>query len=346
MLAVLAGEENAKVKSVILRIVELRMSRRLASLIWALSQYYYESPEIRQAAVLAVSAECCTGELMRELFGREQDIVEAAVAVIRQSGGLIGRVIGGARIVPGSPLCRNVVLSYFRQGSEQDFLRNEEFFLQIIRQTADEEILPVLIHYLNLPWELYSSRRINRALHERFGLPEDGVSPLWASIDPGLIRKFLQWVFVDVMEDFFGADSRKFAVFSKYNRDMVHLHLYQEDQVLVLDFGPFGIVHSKENAETAWLMEKLTLQRELNKLSGGDEPGWTRMREDIEARDVIIEEKSADVLVLNVGGIGKLYVEELMQELLRKEDEIWPVRFRHAVLRFKESAVRQSDSLR
>jgi len=41
---------------------------------------------------------------------------------------------------------------------------------------------------------------------------------------------------------------------------------------------------------------------------------------------------------LNIFEIGKLYVQELLAELLRKEEGLWPVRFKHAIARFKKKS--------
>jgi len=112
--------------------------------------------------------------------------------------------------------------------------------------------------------------------------------------------------------------------------------LYHDDQIMVLDFGQFGILNLKEMAEYSWLMEKSTLEMELETLQKEEELRLIHRKTDIEARDVIIEEKSSDILVLNLTGVGKLYVAELMGELLRRGEEIWPVKFKHAISRFRE----------
>ncbi|UWG98595.1 hypothetical protein LPY66_07335 [Dehalobacter sp. DCM] len=64
-------------------------------------------------------------------------------------------------------------------------------------------------------------------------------------------------------------------------------------------------------------------------------PYWTQRRTDIQARDVIIEEKSSDILVLEMTGLGKLYTQELLNELLRKGEDLWPVKFKQAIARFQ-----------
>ncbi len=51
---------------------------------------------------------------------------------------------------------------------------------------------------------------------------------------------------------------------------------------------------------------------------------------------LFIEEMIHIFLILNIFEIGKLYVQELLAELLRKEEGLWPVRFKHAIARFKE----------
>lgn len=57
---------------------------------------------------------------------------------------------------------------------------------------------------------------------------------------------------------------------------------------------------------------------------------------------MIIEEKSSDILILNIAGVGKFFVQELMEELLRKEEGLWPVKYDHAIARFMETVVRKT----
>jgi len=340
-LVCLLQENRPEVRSRILLLLQARMSTRLASLIWALVQYYYESPEMKKAAMLAAASEHCSEELLMALFFREQDFIDSAVNIIRVNGGVIARVISRYNIIVGSPLCNTVIRSFFQQGDEKNFLMNEDFFLDIIDQSSEEEILPVLINYLDQPWEYYSSRKINRKLLERFGLPEDGDSSVWSHIDSELIKKYQQWIFIDIMEGFFGVESRKNLVFSRNYRDIKHIRFYSNDEIMVLDFGQFGIVNIRGTSDYSWLMEKKAMEMEMESLHEGVEPRWTVRRMDIEARDVIIEEMSADILVLNVAGIGRLYVEEMLTELLRKGEEIWPVRFKHAIARFRTNTLSQ-----
>ena len=114
---------------------------------------------------------------------------------------------------------------------------------------------------------------------------------------------------------------------------------------MVLDFGQFGIINLRTMEDHAYLMDRTTLALELKELEGEGEPRWLKGRLQIEARDVIIEEKSSDILILNLAGVGKLFVQELMEELLRKEEGLWPVKFDHAIARFRETAVRKSVNL-
>ena len=334
-LVCLLQENKQEVKARILQVLELRMSPRLISLIWALTQYYYELPEMRKAAQLAASSELCTEELLAAMFTKKQDFIEEALNIIILNEGLIAKVVSEYNIILGSPLSNEIILRFFEKGNEQDFLVNEEFLFDIIDQTTEEKILPVLINYLTLPWAFYSSRKINKKLLERFGLPEDGISPIWTKVNDDLIRKYQQWIFLDIMEDFFGPESRRYLVFRRYYQDMKHIRLYHDDGVMVLNFGQFAIVNNREMADYSWLMEKAAMETEMQGWKDGVKPSWMNNRIEVEARDVIIEEKSSNILVLNVAGIGKMYVEELMKELLHKGEEKWPVHFRHAVSRFK-----------
>lgn len=334
-LFLLLAETEPEKKEKLLEILRLRMSPRLTRLIWALTQYYYELPAVRRAAALGASAGYCTEELLCSLFLEEQDCIGAGADILRQKGGSVARFISDFHVLTDSPFCKAVVRLFFREGKEKDFLTNEDYFLRLIESDSEEEIKPVLINYLAQPWVFYSSRKINKMLFQRFGLPEDGVSPIWQEIDSQLILKYQHWVFLDSMEDFFGAESKRYLIFSKFYKELRHIRFYQEKQIMILDFAQFGIVNLQDVPEFSYLMEKGRLEREAEHLAEGGEPRWLQSRGGIEARDVIIEEKSSDILILHIVGLGKLYVEELMRELLRKGEELWPVRFKHAILRFK-----------
>jgi hypothetical protein len=335
-LVALIQDDRPEMKSVILQILKLRMSPRLIGLIRALTQYFYELPEMREASRLAANSRDCSDELLHELFDQEKDIIEAAVNLIHQNEEMVSPMMTRYRLITGSPFCKAVIRRFFQFGNEESFLLNEKHFLKMIDADSEQDLLPVVINYLDQPWKQAPSRSINRKLLQRFGLPEDEKSWIWADIGTDLIAKYRQWIFLDMMEDFFGLDNRKYLIFSRYYQELKHIGLYHDDQIMVLDFGQFGILNLKEMAEYSWLMEKSTLEMELETLQKGEELRLIHRKTDIEARDVIIEEKSSDILVLNLTGVGKLYVAELMGELLRRGEEIWPVKFKHAISRFRE----------
>ncbi|MCM1565294.1 MAG: hypothetical protein NC238_04975 [Dehalobacter sp.] len=335
-LVALIQDHRPEMKSVILQILKLRMSPRLISLIRALTQYFYELPEMRKASRLAANSRDCSDELLHELFDQEKDIIEAAVNLIHQNEEMVSPMITRYRLITGSPFCKAVIRRFFQDGNEESFLLNEDYFLEMIDADSERDLVPVVINYLDQTWTQAPSRSINRKLLQRFGLPEDEKSIIWENTDADLIAKYRQWVFLDMMEDFFGPDNRKYLIFSRYYQELKHIGLYHDDQIMVLDFGQFGILDLKEMAEYSWLMEKSTLEMELETLQKGEELRLIHRKTDIEARDVIIEEKSSDILVLNLTGVGKLYVAELMGELLRRGEEIWPVKFKHAISRFRE----------
>ncbi len=140
---------------------------------------------------------------------------------------------------------------------------------------------------------------------------------------------------MEVMEEHFGMGSKKNVLFGKFYKDILHIQVLEDHNIIVLDFGRFGIINLRTMEEHAYLMEKTTLVMELEDLKDEGEPRWLKRRLQIEARDVIMEEKSADILILNIVGVGKLFVQELMEELLRKEEGLWPVKFDHAIARFR-----------
>ena len=338
----LLGEPASPRTLELLRIMEVRMSPRLTRLIWALVQYDYELPVMREVAVLAAASPSCAEELLKILFAQEQDVIPAIVDTLCQEGGALYPFIAHYHLIAESPLVLAVAEQFFQQTDEKGFLINEEFFLEMIRTTSSEEHLTAsLIHYLKQPWRYFSSRRINQALFNRFGLPDETGSAIWEAIEPSLRIKYKQWIFIDVMEEHFGLKSEKNALFGKFYKDILHILFLDNHNIMVLDFGQFGIINLRTMADHAYLMDKTTLAIELKELEGeGGEPRWLTRRLQIEARDVIIEEKSADILILNIAGVGKLFVQELMEELLRKEEGLWPVKFDHAIARFRETLVR------
>ena len=326
----------------LLRIMEVRMSARLTQLIWAIVQYDYELLAMKELAALAAASPCCAEELLKILFAQEQDLIPAIVDILCKEGGDLYPFIIHYSLIEESPLVQAVAEQYFQQTDEKGFLMNEELFLHMIKTTSEEKLKSCLIHYLELSWRYFSSRKINRTLFNRFGLPDKTGSAIWENLEPSLKIKYKQWIFIDVMEEHFGLDSKKNALFGKFNKDIHYIWFLQDHNIMVLDFGQFGIINLRAMKDHAYLMAKTTLAIELKELEGEGEPRWLKRRLQIEARDVIIEEKSSDILILNIAGVGKLFVEELMEELLRKEEGLWPVKFDHAIARFRETLVSES----
>lgn len=334
-LVCLLHENRPEVTSAILETLQIRMSTRLIDLIWALTQYFYELPNMRKAARLAASSLICRDVVLKTLFQEERNYIEAGVDVIRQNNQNIAQVLSENNLIVDSPLWCIIMRHFFLQGNEQSFLMNENYFMNLLDASSEEEILPILINYLNQPWSFYISRKINRKILELYGLPEDHISSIWSKLSPDLIRKFKQWIFLDILEDFFGAESRKNSVLSKYHKEIVHISFFDEDNIMMINFGSFGILNIRDIQGYSWLMNNETMNMAVESLSKGEEIPWIKTRMNVDARDVIIEEMSSDILILNMAGIGKLYVEELMTELLRKGQGMWTVRFKQAIARFK-----------
>jgi len=337
----LLGEPMLQRKRQLLRIMEIRMSPRLTRLIWALVQYDYELPVMREVAVLAAASPSNAEQLLEILFLEKQDLIPPVVETLCREGGDLNSFIVHYHLIAESPLVQAVAQQFFQQTDEKSFLINEEFFLVMIRTTSQENLKPCLIHYLEQSWRYFSCRKINRAILNRFGLPDESGSAIWEDLQPSLRVKYKQWIFIDVMEEHFGLDSKKNALFGKFYKDIQHIQFLADGKIMVLDFGQFGIINLQTMEDHAYLMEKSTLAMELEVLESEGEPRWLRRRLQIEARDVIIEEKSSDILILNIVGVGKLFVQELMEELIRKEEGLWPVKYDHAIARFRETVIRK-----
>jgi len=336
----LLGEPALQRELEILRIMEIRMSPRLTRLIWVLVQYDYKLPTMRKVAALAAASPNCAEELLKMIFIQEQDLMLAVLETLCQQGGDLDLFIVHNHLISESPLVQAVAQQFFQKTDEKGFLMNEAFFLEIIRTTSEENLKSCLIHYLEQSWRYFSSRKINGALFNRLGLPDESRSAIWEDIEPILRVKYKQWIFIDIMAEHFGLENKKNALFGKFYEDILHVQFLEDGNIMVLDFGQFGIINLRTKEDHAYLMEKTTLAMELKELESTGEPRWLKKTLQIEARDVIIEEKSADILILNIGGVGKFFVQELMEELLRKEKGLWPVKFDHAIARFRQ---RQSE---
>lgn len=337
-LIALTQDPEPELKQKLLRILAVRMSPGLSRLIWALLQYFYLQPALREAAVLAAAAPVCSEKLLQRLFRQEQDIILAAVEILQQEEENIAQFISRNNLIENSPLTVRIIRQFFQQTGERGYLLNEEFFLETIAVSTEAEIKPCLINYLSQPWQFYSSRKINRALLNRYGLPVEGISSVWQEIDPILTARYKQWIFIDVMEEYFGMRSKKLAVFGKFYKDIQEIRFFNDKKIMFLDFGQFGIADQKDMPQHSYLMEKDILEQEEAILAETGEARWLHEQLAVEARDVIIEEMSSHILILNIFEIGKLYVQELLAELLRKEEGLWPVRFKHAIARFKEKS--------
>jgi hypothetical protein len=320
----------------ILYLLNVRMSSGLSRLIWALLQYFYQHLALQKAAALAAASPVCAEALLSRLFQGEQDIIPAAVKVLRQEGEDLAEFLPRYNLIEDSPLAREILRNFFQEAGERGFLINEEYFLETIAVSSATKIKPCLINYLSQPWQFYSSRKINRALLNKHGLPVEGIPSIWHELDPELTARYKQWIFIDIMEEYFGMKNKKLAVFSRFYKDIQEIRFFNDKKIMFLDFGQFGIADLKSMPQHSYLMEKSVLKREKAFLVETGEAHWLLEQLAVEARDVIIEEMSSHILILNVFEIGKLFVQELMAELLRKEEGLWPVRFRHAIARFKE----------
>jgi len=127
----LLSEPDFQRKHELLRIMEVRMSARLTRLIWALVQYDYELPAMRELAALAAASPSCAEELLKTLFAKQQDLIPAIVDILCQEGGELYPFICSLFSDRGKSSGAAVAKQYFQQTDEKGFLMNEELFLEL-----------------------------------------------------------------------------------------------------------------------------------------------------------------------------------------------------------------------
>lgn len=337
LLGYLTTDIEVSLQDIILKIIHIRMSSRLTRVIWAFIQYGHSLPGLRAAGLMASLSPRCEVEILRRLFLKDEDIISEAIRILEDEGSLIQLFMEKHDIIPESPFALVLLQRYFLNTTEEGFLNNEEYFLRLMDFMAEEDLRPVLKNYLTHPWVDKSCKDINLAIFRRFGYPESG-NKIWEGIDQQLEDKFRHWCFLIHMEDYFGTEHKKFSLFTNIYKELIDLVFMEDHQIIILDFGQFAIVDCRNMTDLSYLLEKTVLKRELEKISVGGNPRWLTQKSMIDARDVIIEDKKDDIVKLNFQGIGMLYVRELLEELLRPDNGLWPLRYKQAIAKFVRKA--------
>lgn len=308
-----ASQEEAQI---ILTIMQARMSRRLALLSYHLYVHYHDVSAMQNLIDLAANRanemNWQDQPLLAVLSGQTDKIAAIATKIVEYQADFNAYCKENSLPMQGN-LARQVYFEFFKMASSEAMRRNLPLFAQFITPEMLMDDPQALLHYLRSLDPMQYDEKINEAILEKFGHPQQQEGP-WLDFSYAMREKFLQWMYMHLLHNIYGNNSKKRRVLSTYLQRMKNVTWDKEKQIVVIDFGIFVIADGTIDSTDFYLYQKAVFEKEeMEVKSAGITPIFLREDHNLpSAREYFLENQQNDVMRLNCDSTGILYIQDLM----------------------------------
>lgn len=324
-------------------ILTIRASTRILKLLTALFLYYDTSTAVN--GVLRAMAidkqkrdDSSREEAFIRSFGAVEDKIGAFCKAIEERGRDIDRCFYEFAIIRQSPFAKKVALTYLENASREGLMNNLKWVVATIKNHEKEVLKDLFINYLSRMNLAEFHDGINLSILQKIGQPY--TSPDWADYDVKLRDKFAQWCYLHQLKLHSIGYPRKFSILRKYYDQVRNSYEIKEENLMVIDFGDI-IVADIAESPYSFFYEKSIFEREMDDWQksrekeaawspeSGEErtelylPAFLRLdKENLTARDFIIEEMEESCVKLSYEGVDILYIQEMLDIKMGLEPDL------------------------
>ena len=302
-----------------------RLSPRILKLIFSLYQDHCDSASVEHVGrILAqeaknrnISSEVTAFFL---LFSEEKDLFEGInERIFLESMDLAG-FFSGYSIRMDSRLAFRIREKFFETADKQAFSHNFSQLAFHIKHSKTQELTNIIRRYLGEIAITDFPDGVNLAILETLGDPY--LSSDWIAYTVEERNKFAQWVFLYRLKIHAVKYPRKFEVLSKYFERIISSYGWENQPVLIIDFGEIVVADLRDKPFSLFYQRKDFEYEVKNWKEKEIPPAFIRMDKDqTTARDYIIEDKESNSLQLRYEGVDFLYIEELLDIKMGLEPE-------------------------
>lgn len=302
-------------------ILTFRISPRILKLLTVLFQYYETSPAVN--GVLKAMADkteerddCSSEAAFIRNFGTEKDKISSFCKAIEERGRDIDRCFHEFSIMSRSPFAQRTVLAYLANASREELIKNLKWIVSTIENHEKEDLKALFVNYLsNLNLTEFHDG-INLAILHKIGQPY--TSPDWSDYEVNLRDKFAQWCFLHQLNLHSIGYPRKFSILGKYYDQVRNSYEIKEEKLMVIDFGDIVVADISEKPYS-FFYEKSEFEKKMEMA----DLSFLRMdKNNLSARDFIIEEIEGPCVKLSYEGIDILYIQEMMDIKMGLEPDL------------------------
>lgn len=294
----------------ILRVLAVRMSPRLFSLLWALYQYNPDSRAVLFAMGQALASEKYASQKvgLLSMVSSEEDKVSAVTRILISEGGDIGGFCAKYALILDSPFAGRVVRKFFSLCTIEMIEKNPSHFRNIVMNETGEDFLAAVKNYLSQMDRTQELEDVNILLLSRLGRP--GNSPFWYEIDTRMVARFESWYFSYELGHHFKEGSKKLALLSRYTHFIKEI-VPDDNGVVRINFGRFVLLDGGDRDDESFYLSHPSqgMKEDYREL-------WENRRKFGSARDFILESSDAPILRLSYHETGILFTGEMLDILL------------------------------
>lgn len=311
--------------TILLAILERRISNRLIKIIWQLYQCRYQEINPNIQPILAIVKDFVEREgslgnesvLLTKL--NEEDGKEQIVQMLNEQEVPINSFRKAYKFNMKSPMLWSIVRRFLEQCEKARFHFNEAWMLRILDYNEPENLTRLITNYLEKNSIEEYIDEINLKLLEKMGYPYSSDS--WKDIPDKLKKKFSDWNSSRLLSIHLkGKSNKKYKLLSSYLKNIKEIYPIRNGEVLIIDFGEFVIADDEKILEYSYLIEKSRFEQIREGLESTSIRSFIDEKESVpDARGFILEESESSVMQLNYREVGKLYIKKTLDIMLGKE---------------------------
>ncbi len=326
-LILLLPEADENTTDFILQVLAVRANRRILELYWPFFQYHFRNPAVLEGARILLG-QLPAGDRTAmpysklALFTAENGFTVLIDALNAHTIPL-SLFMTRENLLPDSPLTVRLTEEYFYGCKKEGYLLNEKRLLHIFEITEPASADKILINYLACLDRTEYMTDVNTYILERWGEPAE--SALWSVIPPELQSKFSDWISYSRLKEHFSRNKLKLQILNSYIPYIRQISLRHDGRYMAADFGEFVIVDDHELSAYSYLFTK-SLYNELADSLEKFSVEYVKLTKDriTAARDFIIEEAEDSFMQLDYEDLGKLYIKDTLDILLKLTPDLRP----------------------
>lgn len=334
---------DSKQKNKLILLLSSRMKKRFFNYCWILLQGHYTNVNLIEAFTLLMEYMDTNyhEEYARSLAGCiekfDGNVIENALDLFMKEQLPLDVLFKKYRVISESPFAIDIIRLYFTRCDRDGFQVNEKFFAGLIMD--DDEIYPMVNHYLESVEVLEYIDSINNIIMERFGLPGKEQHVFWDGIEKANQGRYHQWAKLKALQAYMGNRTEKYDLWKDYYHSIRKVEYIQELGMIVIHLPKYVVVDLEKDRAVSYLYKQNVFSYKLRQYKSGtasaaqdaeqtqdkqddkqddkDSAKWIIDPEEVVTlKDAMLNGVESDIYSMNYERISKLYIKDFLEDSL------------------------------